>query len=255
MKDSYPIIRAVLMCATLSAALMSVNACTDQVNPPPAKAISVDPAALKALISKAQQGNPDAQFSLGSIYFAGQGVPQDYSQAAQWYRKAAEQGYAYAQSNLGFLYENGYGVPQDYGQAVQWYRKAAEQGFANAQNNLGNLYAYGHGVPQDYGQAVQWYRKAAQQGQALALHGLGLLYARGQGVPQNKIVAYALSDRAVVLNAPSDAHAPATRAALAANMTEQEIKSGQALSQEMSRPGNLLNALDQYLAASTDKGH
>ncbi len=49
----------------------------------------------------------------------------------------AEQGYARAQYNLGFMDANGEGVPQDYAAAVQWYRLAAEQEVAAAQNNLG----------------------------------------------------------------------------------------------------------------------
>jgi TPR repeat protein len=48
----------------------------------------------------------------------GWGVPQDYAQAAIWYRKAAEQGSAEAQFNLGLLYDNGLGVPLDYSQAA-----------------------------------------------------------------------------------------------------------------------------------------
>ena len=55
-------------------------------------------------------------------------MPQDYTQAAKWYRKAADQGNADAQPNLGLMYEKGQGVPQDYAQAVSWYRKAADQG-------------------------------------------------------------------------------------------------------------------------------
>jgi hypothetical protein len=46
------------------------------------------------------------------------GVPQDYRQAADWYRKAAEQGLAEAQYGLGFLYHNGNGVPKDETQAT-----------------------------------------------------------------------------------------------------------------------------------------
>ncbi|HEM9355462.1 TPA: sel1 repeat family protein, partial [Streptococcus agalactiae] len=48
--------------------------------------------------------------------------------------------------NLGVRYDNGRGVRQDYTQAVQWYRKAAEQGLADAQYNLGMMYANGQGV-------------------------------------------------------------------------------------------------------------
>jgi TPR repeat protein len=88
-------------------------------------------------------------------------VPQDYTQAAAWHRKAAEQGLASAQSNLGWQYQKGQGVTQDYAQAALWYRKAAEQGYALAQWNLGTLYKDGQGVPQNYAEAYFWYDLAA----------------------------------------------------------------------------------------------
>jgi TPR repeat protein len=77
---------------------------------------------------KAEQGDAAAQFSLGAIYAKGQGVAQDYAEAAKWYRKAAEQGYTPAQCKLGTMYVQGHGVTRDYAEAVKWYRKASEQG-------------------------------------------------------------------------------------------------------------------------------
>ncbi len=52
-------------------------------------------------------------------------MPEDYDEAAKWYRKAAEQGHANAQYNLGIMYDNGQGVPQDYVQAHMWYNLSA----------------------------------------------------------------------------------------------------------------------------------
>ena len=40
-------------------------------------------------------------------YFNGNGVPQDYAKAQEWYEKAAMGGEAVAMLNLGGLYENG----------------------------------------------------------------------------------------------------------------------------------------------------
>ena len=125
------------------------------------------------------------QPELGNNYFYGQGVPQDYAEAAKCYRKAAEQGNIYAQYNIAWCYTNGQGVPQDYAEAVKWYRKAAERGSADAQLGLGNRYYYGQGVPQDYVEAAKWYRKAAEQGQVDALYNLGWCYNGGYGVPQD----------------------------------------------------------------------
>jgi hypothetical protein len=73
----------------------------------------------------AEQGDAEAQFSLGDLHYNGQGVPKDYAQAAFWFLKAAEQGNAGAQFLLGFQYMWGLGVPKDYPEAYFWYDLAA----------------------------------------------------------------------------------------------------------------------------------
>ena len=66
-------------------------------------------------------------------------------------RQAADQGDANAQFNLGHMYYNGEGVPKDDAEAVKWYRLAAEQGDASAQSRLGVMYATGARCPQGRG--------------------------------------------------------------------------------------------------------
>ena len=55
------------------------------------------------------------------------------------FKKSADQGLDVAQLNTGNLYENGYGVPQDYDEAFEWYKKAADQGNQEASNRIGRL--------------------------------------------------------------------------------------------------------------------
>ena len=83
---------------------------------------------FKKTLQVAEQGNAQAQFSLGKMYYEGQGVRQDYTQAVQWYRKAAEQGDAEAQFNLGVMYAEGRGVSQDLALAQEWLGKACQNG-------------------------------------------------------------------------------------------------------------------------------
>ena len=64
---------------------------------------------------------------LGQYDVVGDGVPQDYVEAAAWYRLAAEQGNASAQNNLGFMYATGEGVPQDNVEAHMWLNLAASR--------------------------------------------------------------------------------------------------------------------------------
>jgi TPR repeat protein len=115
----------------------------------------------------AEQGNVDAQNSLGNMYFHGRGVRQDYAEAVRWFELAAEQGDAFAQTNLGIMNSNGKGVLQDYAEALKWYRLSAEQGYANAQTGLGNMYRDSLGVLQDNVKAHMWYNIGAANGYAL----------------------------------------------------------------------------------------
>ncbi len=152
--------------------------------------------AYQEWIGMASKGDAAAQSYIGYLYEFGLGVPQDYAQAADWYRRAAEQGDAYAQGNLGYLYDSGLGVPQDYRMAANWYRQAAEQGDSYAQGNLGYLYAYGLGVELDYNEAMMWFLRSAKQGEAFAERNVGFLYENGYGVVQDYAIAATWYERA-----------------------------------------------------------
>jgi TPR repeat protein len=64
---------------------------------------------MKSWRSMAEAGNPEAQDRIGLLYTNGEGVTQDQSIAAEWYRKAAEQGNADAQWHLARYYFRGDG--------------------------------------------------------------------------------------------------------------------------------------------------
>jgi TPR repeat protein len=172
----------------------------------------------------ADQGDAAAQNNLGVMYANGHGVPRDYAAAAGWWRKAADQGDASAQVRLGIMYEQGQGVPRDYAAAVSWFRKAADQGDAGAQYGLGNMYVFGEGVRQDYAAATSWFRKAADQGHASAQYGLGYSYGNGQGVPQDYVSAYMWFNLAA---AGGGKDAARERDVLAAKMTPAQIAEAQ----------------------------
>lgn len=137
----------------------------------PAMAAAPDPKEAvyaRKVRAKAKRGDAAAQYEIGRLYAKGQGVWQNYPEAAKWYRRAAEQGHAEAQLSLGILYEEGTGVPLDLSKATYWYRKAAEQGDMRAQMRAGFMYGTGRGVPVNHVQAYLWYSLAAKQGNKLA---------------------------------------------------------------------------------------
>jgi TPR repeat protein len=140
---------------------------------------------------RAEAGDTAAQVALAILYAKGDGVAQDYAQAAKWFHAAAERGVARAQYDLGVLYEHGRGVPLDNGQAVGWYRKAAAQNHPLAQYNLAVAYTKAEGVGRDLEKAAEWYRRAALQGVIAAMVNLAILYERGEGVEASREDAYA----------------------------------------------------------------
>ena len=120
--------------------------------------------AAEQYLKAAEQGNAEAQYSLGVCYLLGNGVGIDRELAFEWFLKAAEQGNASAQYQLGEYYNYGWLGRCDSELALEWYLKAAEQGNAKAQYSLGRCYCYGRGVEEDKKEALKWYRKAADQG-------------------------------------------------------------------------------------------
>jgi TPR repeat protein len=178
----------------------------------------------------AGNGDPIAMRNLGMAYSRGYGVAEDYTQAREWYEKAADKGYARAMTDLGLLYAYGQGVAQDdakanewfekaadkgdvstmvivgllyrdardYAKAREWFEKAADKGAESAMNDLGLLYENGRGVAEDYTQAREWFEKAADKGDATAMTNLGVLYAKGHGVARDYAKAREWFEKAAV---------------------------------------------------------
>ncbi len=84
--------------------------------------------ALKEFERLAAEGDTDAQYQLGIMYYRGEGVLQDYDKARMWYRRAADRGDTDAQLNLGLMYAQGAGVAQSFVEAFKWFELAVVYG-------------------------------------------------------------------------------------------------------------------------------
>lgn len=82
----------------------------------------------------AEQGNPSAQFNLGTLYEQGRGVDRNEATAAAWFLKAAERGDVQAQVKLAGWYESGTGVARDPARARLWYAAALARPDARAED-------------------------------------------------------------------------------------------------------------------------
>ena len=133
----------------------------------------------------AGQGHGEAQYRLAMLHLSGDGVPKDKAEAVRLFSKAAEQGHGEAQYRLAMLLLSGDGVRRDTAEATRLFRKAAEQGHAKAQFELAVRLFKGDDVPQDKAQAAEWHRKAAGQGLAKAQFNLGVMLFEGDGVARD----------------------------------------------------------------------
>jgi hypothetical protein len=110
---------------------------------PPAKSASATPSSdaetLRQLLEQAKQGSPSAQYSMGIRYNLGDGVKQDYTEAARWFSRAADQGHVLAQGALGDYYNYGRGVSMDISKAYFWSYLAFAGGDEVSKLRLGRL--------------------------------------------------------------------------------------------------------------------
>ncbi len=149
-------------------------------------------AAYRIWKSNADAGDAEAQYSLGILYYYGEGVAEDAAEAVKWFRLAADQDHSAAQTYMGRAYDDGIGVETDDAEAVRWYRAAAAQGQRVAQHNLARMLELGEGIEDDIWEAIQWYEAAANLGYAEAQFCLGRIHEEGNGpeVDQAKAVEY-----------------------------------------------------------------
>ena len=115
---------------------------------------------------------------------------EDFTQAAESFRKAAEHGHTEAMSQLGYYYLEGQGVPQDSVEAMKWFEQSAAHGNPGGCASIGTMYAKGNGVPQDGVKAVAFYHKALEHGDRNALLFLATLYTMGEAVPRDWVESY-----------------------------------------------------------------
>lgn len=135
--------------------------------------------AFKLFQQAADNGEMEAYFYIGNMYYKGEGVSQDYEEAINWFTKAVEAGDSNAVSKLGTIYLHGNGVPQDYEKASELFLKAVDLGNSDGAFYLGMMHAEGLYYSQDYHEALQWFEKAANAGDVTAVMNIGHLYYKG----------------------------------------------------------------------------
>jgi hypothetical protein len=112
---------------------------------------------LRGLEQSAKGGDIMAAAELGEMYQYGrEGAPINHRKAQQWYRLAAAAGDAGGQNGLGSLFFNGDGVEQNFGEAFKYFELSANQGHPMGQANLSLMYFKGRGTGLNKRRAYFW---------------------------------------------------------------------------------------------------
>lgn len=144
-------------------------------------------ATANELLPLAEDGNTDAMYRLGEIYFYGEnGAEIDYDKSLYWMNKAADEEHYDALKFLMFMY-NVEASPYefDFAKSVEFAERVLEQNpeDSDAMFTIGYCYSVGgYGIEVDYEEAVKWYTKAAELGEPDAMYNLALCYYYGYGV-------------------------------------------------------------------------
>ncbi len=119
--------------------------------------------AVKAipLFEKAdEQGHVEASAWLSCIYLQGRGgVDINYEKGLPYLEKSVNIGHPYSINLLGTLYYDGKGLPQDYEQAFISFSIAAKKGEPYALLNLASCYEEGNGTEKNIDKALKCYFK------------------------------------------------------------------------------------------------
>lgn len=106
-----------------------------------------------------------------------------YSEARQWYNKAANLGNSNAMECLGGMYQCGIGVQPDINKAIHFFKRAiVVDGNRDALFDLGACYLNGDGVPENLERAFYLMERSAKQGNMVAQYNMGFMYCTGKGV-------------------------------------------------------------------------
>jgi uncharacterized protein len=141
------------------------------------------------LFERAAPHRPDSAHNFATCLYSGDGRPQDFPAARQWYARAAEGGWATAHCALGNMLIRAEGGERDAESGIALCRMAADRGDRDAQTDLGTYLLLGTGIARDAVQARGWLEKAARQRQANAAYLLAQIYWKGDGVDQDRAVA------------------------------------------------------------------
>ncbi len=135
--------------------------------------------AFALMVAEAEKGNANAMLTLGTMYERGIGAGRNFTNALEWYTKAANAGLAEGYYNVGVCYEVGMGTAADAGKAFGNFEKSAELGLNQGLYKLAGFYFNGIATDKNEPWGVELLGRAADAGHSQALNDLGAISFEG----------------------------------------------------------------------------
>ncbi len=146
-----------------------------------------------------EHGMPIAALDLGTLYYTGRGVEQDYQKAYMYYKIAADAGDVRAICNCGYIFYYGRLGQKDFQKAYEFYSLGALiYSDANCMYKLGDMFSKGECVSQNDLYAFSLYRSAYSNMERNTecrgdiLMRLGTCYLKGMGTQRDIQTAHGL---------------------------------------------------------------
>jgi len=142
--------------------------------------------AINLYILSAREGEDEANFQLGKIYYLEKYNKRDLTKAYEYFKKASDYGHIKAQYNLAVILANKNFKNYNPNRSYELFYDLAKQDYPNAQYKVGIYLLYGIGIKKDYTMAKLWLERAYfENDYARASCGIATLYANGFGTMQN----------------------------------------------------------------------
>lgn len=146
----------------------------------------------------AREGEDEANFQLGKIYYLKKYQKRDIDKAFEYFKKAADYEHLKAKYNIAMIYSQKKFKLHNYKKAYNIFFTLAQEDEPKSQYMVGIYRIYGFGIEKDYSLAKKWVERAYFiNGYKEASCAISLIYAEGFGVIQNLGRARKFSERYV----------------------------------------------------------
>jgi len=134
----------------------------------------------------AREGEDEANFQLGKIYYLSKYKKRDLLKAYEYFKKASDYEHIKAKYNLAVIYSQKKFVKHSFTSSYKLFYDLAKQDYSKAQYKVGIYLLHGLGVEKDYSMAKSWLERAYfKNNYKRASCGIAVIYANGFGVIQN----------------------------------------------------------------------